>query len=211
MNSNFHKQLQWRYATKQFDKTKKVSDSDMNDIIESNRLAPSSYGLQPWKLVMVKDEKLRQKLRENAYDQPQVTDASHFFVICARTDVNEAYVKGYIKLIADTRGQAAEQLKGYEDMMLNWRKNLSDEGVLDWSKRQAYIGLGFLLYTCALKGIDACPMEGFDNNKFNEILDLNKEHLASVAMCAVGYRSADDKYAQAKKVRFDAKDLVVVK
>jgi nitroreductase len=200
------KALNWRYATKKFDPSKKVSEEDLNELLESARLAPSSYGLQPWKFVVVTNPDLRKKLREHAWGQPQITDASHLIVLAARTDVDEKYIKEYVAEIAKQRSVPVESVKGYEDMMIGDLTQRPKDALLDWSKRQTYIALGFLLFAAALKRIDACPMEGFDPAKFDELLGLKKKNLTSVALCPVGYR-ADDPASKSVKVRF--KDVFI--
>jgi len=203
------KALNWRYATKKFDTEKKVSEADLKELLEALRLSPSSYGLQLWKFIVITNPELRKNLREHAWNQPQITDASHLIVLATRTDVDEKYVKQYVAEIAKQRSVPIESLKGYQDMMIGDVKNRSKEAVVEWSKHQTYIALGFLLETAALKRIDACPMEGFDKAKFDEILNLKAENLAATVLCAVGYRAADDGYAQNAKVRFDQKNLII--
>lgn len=198
--------LNWRYATKIFDPKKKVSQSDLNELLEALRLSASSFGIQPWKFVVVTDKKLREELRKNAWDQPQITDASHLIVLCARTNVDENFVKKYIQDIAKTRGVTVDSLKDYEGSMTGSIKRKDKEEILEWSKSQVYIALGTLLAACATKRIDACPMEGFDHTAFDRILGL--KDATSVALCPVGYRG-DDKYAKAKKVRFSLSEIII--
>jgi len=204
----FIESLNWRYATKKFDTDKKVSESDVNDLIESLRLAPSSFGLQPWKFIIVTDRKIREQLKEHAYNQAQITDASHLIVLCVRTDVDEAHVDKFVESIAKTRGVSKESLNDYAQIMTGSVKSRSEHHVTEWSRRQVYIALGFLIFAASMKRIDSCPMEGFDSAKFDEILGLKKENLSSVVLCPVGYRSKDDGYAQAKKVRFSKNDVI---
>jgi nitroreductase len=201
--------LNWRYATKKFDTTKKISKQDLAELLEVLRLSPSSYGLQPWKFIVVHNPELRKKLRSHAWDQAQITDADTLIVFCARQTMDENYVKNFVGSIAKTRGVAKESLSGYEQMMLGALKSKSPEGVFQWMKNQVYIALGFLLSECAQHKIDACPMEGFDHKKFDEILGLSQEGLESVVLCAVGYRAADDHYADLKKVRFDKNEVFI--
>ena len=212
MDSLIIKALKWRYATKKFDPAKKVSDADLNEILESGRLAPTSFGLQPLKFIVVSDAKLREELKASAWNQAQITDSSQLIVLAARTDIDDKFVKKFIEKIAEVRKISAASLKGYEDMMVgSMSQKAKDNTLNDWSARQVYIALGVMLETAALKRIDSCPMEGFDKAKFDEILGLKKENLASVVLMAVGYRAADDSYAQNAKVRFDQKDLVMGK
>lgn len=199
--SDILKALNWRYATKLYDPSKKISENDFNELLEVIRLAPSSFGLQPWKFIVVENKELRNKIKEKAWGQTQVTDASHLIVFCAKTDIAEDYIKEYIKDTANIRNISPETLKGFEDMMLGFRKGHTKESISEWSKRQTYIPLGMLLQAAALKKIDATPMEGFSPEEVNEILNLKKEGLTSVALCALGYRSNDDKTVHYKKVR----------
>lgn len=201
--------LNWRYATKVFDTEKKVSATDLDTVLESMRLSASSFGLQPWKFVVVSNKELRKKLRGVAWDQPQVTDASELIVLTVRTDVNDALVDAYIADISKTRGVAIPGLKGYEDMMKNSINSKSPEAREAWASRQVYIPLGTALVTAASLGIDAGPMEGFDNAQVDAILGLDKLGLKSLAFLALGYRSQADKTAQYKKVRFAKEDVVV--
>src|SRR3989344_5246961 len=161
--SEIIKALNWRYATKSFDQTKKIS--------------------------------------EKAWHQPQVTEASHLIVLCSKTDVSEEYIKEFIKETAKTRNIPVDSLKGYEDMMIGFRKGHSKETISEWSKKQTYIPLGMLLESAALKKINACPMEGFNPNGVDEILGLNKEGFTSAVLCSLGYRSSEDKSAEYAKVR----------
>jgi len=200
MESQVIKALNWRYATKKFDPSKKVSDEDLNELLEVLRLAPSSWGLQPWKFIVVTNPELRKKLREHAWGQPQVTDASHLIVLAARTDLDEKYVKEYVKEISKQRGVSLESVKGYEDMMTDFVKGTSKEELIHWAKKQVYLALGMLLEAAALKHIDACPMEGFDAQKFDEVLEL--KNLTAAVLCTIGYRSPDDPASKLEKVRF---------
>ncbi len=208
--TNIIEALKWRYATKKFDPAKKVSDADLNEVLEAGRLAPTSFGLQPLKFIVISDAKLREKLKEAAWNQPQITDASQLIVLAARTDVNEKFVKDYVKRIADTRKISVESLKGYEEMMVgSMTQKINDNSIDNWAARQVYIALGMMLETAALKNIDACPMEGFDKAKFDEILNLKKDNLTSVVLMVVGYRASDDHAAQYAKVRFDQKEIIM--
>lgn len=203
--------LQWRYATKKFDPSKKISEIDLHELLEAARLAPSSYGLQPWGFVVVTDPALRKQLREHAWNQAQVEDASHLIVLCARTDVNEAFVKQYIETIVKTRNVPRESLKGGEDMILGFVKGETPESLVAWAQKQVYLALGILLESAALKRIDACPMEGFDPAKFDEVLGLKKHNMTATVLCTLGYRAADDHAAKHMKVRFAAGDVIIKK
>ena len=203
--------LQWRYATKKFDPAKKVSENDVQELLEAARLAPSSYGLQPWGFVVVTDPAVRKRLRAHAWNQPQVEDASHLIVLCARTDIDAKYVKRFVQSIAKARGVPEESLKNYEGIMLDFVKNTPPGDLISWAKHQVYLALGILLESAALKRIDACPMEGFDAKQFDDILGLAQHNLTAAALCAIGYRAPDDHAAALAKVRFAASDVVLKK
>ncbi len=201
--------LTWRYATKKFDPAKKISTVDFQELLDVARLAPSSYGLQPWKFVVIKNPETRKAIQPAAYGQPQITDASHLIVLSARTDVDAAFVKKYIASIAETRNVPIDKLKGFEDMMLTDISGRSKEQIIEWNKKQVYIALGMLLEAAALKGIDACPMEGFDPKKFDEMLNLRAQNTTATVLCALGYRATDDPAATQAKVRFATKEVVL--
>src|SRR3989344_363914 len=209
--NSFIDALNWRYATKKFDSAKKISEKDLNELLESARLSASSFGLQPWKFVVVEDKNLREKLKGEGFGQPQITDASHLIVLCSIRNLDEKYIKRYIEHVAKIRGISVDALKGSEDMMVGFAKQLGKQAMLEWTKKQTYIALGTLLSACALKKIDASPMEGFNPEKFDEILGLEKLGLASAVLCAVVYRSEKDETQHQKKVRFEMKDIVIKK
>ncbi|MEI7999206.1 MAG: NAD(P)H-dependent oxidoreductase [Candidatus Omnitrophota bacterium] len=201
--------LNWRYATKKFDKAKKVSQQELTELLEALRLSPSSFGLQPWKFIVVKNEKLRQEIRKHSWDQPQVTDASDLVVLCSLKGIDENYIKDYVHRIAQIRDVAPESLAGYEQMMVGTIKGKTSLEISNWTKRQVYLALGMLLSACAQKGIDACPMEGFNSQKIDEILGLAQHGIESVVLCPVGYRAADDDNAGLKKVRFNKEEIFI--
>lgn len=198
--------LTWRYATKAFDLSKKIPDADLQELLEVLRLSPSSYGLQPWKFLVVTDSAVREKLKPASWNQPQITDASHLIVLCAKTDMDASYVDRYVEAIAKQRGMTVEDLKGYRDMMAGSVSRQTPEGLTTWNQKQVYIALGMLMMAAAQMKIDTCPMEGFDAKQYDEILGL-KGWTATV-LCPVGYRAASDDYAGKAKVRF-GKDEVV--
>jgi nitroreductase len=203
------KSLNWRYATKSFDSTKKISEEQLNTILESMRLSASSYGLQPWKFIVVQNPDKRTALRAAAWDQSQVTDASAFIVLAVRTDVDAAYVDKYMQSIAAIRGIDISSLSGFADMIKGTISRRTTENVIDWSSRQVYIALGTALTTAAQLEIDTCPMEGFDSAKFDEILGLKEMNLSSRVCLAVGFRSAEDTSASYKKARFSKEEVVI--
>lgn len=200
--------LQWRYATKQFDASKKIDDQTLQTLIESLRLAPSSFGLQPRSFVIVENPAVRGQLVEHARGQKQVVDASHLIVLCRKINVDEDLVQSYIADTAQTRGVSVESLDGFKNMLSGFVQQKDASQLATRASKQIYIALGFLLETAALLQIDACPMEWFNPAKFDEILGLEKLWLASVVACPLGYRSIEDTYAQTAKVRF-ANDAII--
>ena len=200
--------LNWRYACKKFDSTKKLSETDFNTLLEALRLTPSSYGMQPWKFIVVESTQLREKLVAASWNQQQVIEASHLIVICAPKVIDEAFVDAYLADTAQTRGQDISELEGFKKMLMNITKKSSDDQYR-WAKNQCYIALGSLLTICGDMKIDSCPMEGFKPKEYNNILGLDELGLTSVVACPVGYRRDDDKYSKLKKVRFPLKELVI--
>ncbi|HUB24145.1 MAG TPA: NAD(P)H-dependent oxidoreductase [Tepidisphaeraceae bacterium] len=203
------KHLNWRYATKRFDPSRRLSSHDLETLKKAVTLAPSSFGLQPWKFFVVTDPDVRKELRAAAWDQPQIVEASHLVVLATRQGLGPADIQRHIDHIARTRGVPAESLSHINQMMLGFVSGQPREKVDAWAARQVYIALGVLLSTAAMLGIDACPMEGFEPEKFNEILGLGKHGYSATVLCALGYRAADDQYANMKKVRFPTEEVVV--
>ena len=204
-------QLNWRYATKRFDPSRKISETDWKTLAEVLRLSPSSYGLMPWKGVLITNLQMRKELRAASWNQPQVEEASHFIVFKTLKTVSEEYVKDFIGRAAKTRDMAVEQLSQYQGMILgDVVHGPRSNAIHAWTQRQAYIAMGFLLEAAALKGIDACPMEGLDPTKYDEILNISNTPYATVAAVALGYRSKEDGYQHLKKVRDEISELIEV-
>ena len=200
--------LEWRYATKAFD-TRKLPDATWAALEESLRLAPSSYGLQPWKFIVVNDPALRAKLRPVSWNQSQVTDASHLVVFARRTEVTETDVNEFFNQMVSERGADATKLEPYRQMMLGGVVKGKDAAAQkDWAARQVYIALGQLMGAAAAMAIDTCPLEGIDPDAYTEILGLKGTGYEVVVACAVGYRSSEDKYAGMKKIRFPAARVI---
>lgn len=201
--------LNWRYATKQFDATRKISASDWRALEEALRLAPSSFGIQPWKFIVVETPALRAKLRENSWGQAQVTDASHLVVFAVKQAVDAAYIDRFFADTAKTRGIAVETLAGYRKMVDGFVAGKTQAGQLEsWSTNQIYISAGQFMAAAAVMGIDACPLEGITPAKYDELLGLEGTGFATKFAIAAGYRAADDKYATAPKVRFPAAEVI---
>lgn len=200
--------LNWRYATKDFDSTKKISDEDMNTLLESLRLTPSSFGMQPWHFVVVQNTEKREQLVEKSWGQKQISEASHLIILCRLKEVNDSNVDQYVNDMAKTRGDSLESLEGFSNMIKGFISRKDENGQEQWMKDQAYIALGNLMTVCAQMRIDSCPMEGFSPKGYDEVLRLGDKGLWPVLVCPVGYRKDSDKYATLEKVRFPLKDLV---
>ncbi|PIQ76540.1 NAD(P)H-dependent oxidoreductase [Candidatus Peregrinibacteria bacterium CG10_big_fil_rev_8_21_14_0_10_49_24] len=200
--------LLWRYATKLFDPDAKVSPEDLQYLVDSLVYSPSSFGLQPWHFLVVSDPHLKAKLKPISWNQPQITDCSHLFVLCARTSMDAAYIERHAAHIAESRSMTSSKTDAYTQMMISNVLGKSEDQRADWMQRQVYIALGFLLSACMHKGIDSCPMEGFDKDKYDEILGLKEQSLTAVVACPVGYRSKSDSAAALKKVRWNESDIV---
>lgn len=201
--------LQWRYATKKFDPSKKISAELWSALEKALVLAPSSCGLQPWKFVVVQDPAVKQKLSAAANGQTQPIDCSHYVVFAYRKNLSTADVDRLVKRAAEVRGVAEETLDGFRGMVLGVTEKARSGGYLDvWMSRQVYIALGQFMAAASLLGVDTCPMEGIDPAKFDDILGLPAQGYATLCTCAAGYRAADDKYASFPKVRFAASEVV---
>lgn len=209
MREDILQALQWRYAVKMFDPKKKIAQEDLQVILESGRLAPSSLGVQPWTFVLVEKPASRKTLRSYSWDQGQITDASHLLLICRKTELNEAYVDQVMQKTADLRNVAVSTLAGLKEMIMGKLTHTPQKELAHWSALQCYLALGMILESAALLKVDACPMEGFDAAKYDEALGLAEKGLSTVVVCALGYRSEEDKYAHAAKARLDASDVIV--
>lgn len=199
--------LNWRYATKKFDSEKKLDDETLAKILEALRLSASSFGLQPWKFVVVSDPEIKKQLPAVSWGQMQPQDCSHLVVICRIAELDEAFVDKFLNTSATTRGVTVDSLASYSAMIKGFLSNAKDKET--WAAKQCYIALGTLLTAAAHLGVDACPMEGFDAAAYDKILGLEKLGCHSVVICPLGYRASDDKYAQAPKVRFESEDVIV--
>jgi nitroreductase len=201
--------LQWRYAVKKFDASKKISKEDWETLEDSLVLSASSYGLQPWKFLVVQDESTRKKLTPASWKQTQVEDCSHFVVFLVRDSLDEKYVNRFVDEICKVRGITSDKMATYRDMMIgDLIKGPRNKAIRDWAARQAYLALGNIMTCAAVLGIDSCPMEGIIPEKYDEILNLKEGDYSTVVCLALGYRASDDRYALAKKVRFPKKDVI---
>ena len=208
-NETVLNQLRWRYATKQFDPTRKISDDDWNALEQSLVLTPSSFGLQPWQFIVITDQATKDKLLPVSWNQRQVADASHLVVFAVKKDLGPADVHRYIDRIAKTRNVSSESLQSFKDVLLTFLSQPADKfDVNAWATRQVYIALGNFLNTAALIGIDTCPMEGIDPARYDEILGLAAKGYKTVVAAPAGYRASTDKYSTLPKVRYNADELI---
>lgn len=204
---NIIEKLGWRYATKKFNSGMSLSDSKMDILKQAIQFAPTSYGLQPFQVVFVKNPEIREKLKSASWGQSQITDSSVLAVFTRKKQVNESEVDSFIENIVNTRGVPKEMLVQYEAMMKGTISSLDETQKSSWIDKQIYIALGFLLNTAAVIDVDTCPMEGFDRAQYDEILGLTDT--TSVVVCALGYRDETDDYQNYKKVRKSQDELFV--
>jgi len=201
--------LHWRYSPKRMTGAK-VSEEDINSILKAAQYAPTSMGLQPFTLFLIDKQDLLQKIRPIAYNQPQITEASHLLLFTAYTRLSQGHIDNYLQNIIDTRKVTAESLDAFRQSMSRFAERQSEEEIRNWATNQAYIALGFAVAEAALIGIDVTPMEGFDSKALNQLLNLGEMGLSSVAILAIGYRDThNDFLANEKKVRRSIDQLVI--
>ncbi len=202
-------QLQWRYATKQFDATKKIPANVWAALEEALVLTPSSFGLQPWKFIVVTDQAVKEQLVAASWRQTQPAECSHHVIFAAKNNLTEADVDRFLRRQVEVRGGTIESLAGYRNVIVGFAGKGAQEGWLkDWAIRQAYIAIGNFMTSAALLGIDTCPMEGIAADQYDKILGLEGSGYSTAVACAAGYRASTDKYAAAPKVRFAASEIV---
>ena len=202
-------QLRWRYATKQFDPTRKISAEDWRTLEESLVLTPSSFGLQPWRFIVVTDQAMKEKLVPVSWGQRQLADASHIVVFAIKKDLGANEVDRYLGRIAQVRGVSVESLNGFRDVLVGFLAQPTDQfNSATWAAKQAYIALGNFLTSAALLGVDTCPLEGIEPPRYDEILGLAEQGYQTVVVAAAGYRATGDKYATLPKVRFAPEEVI---
>lgn len=202
-------QLHWRYATKKFDPTKKIPEEIWQALEKSLVMAPSSFGLQPWKFFVIKNPETRQQLLEHSWGQTQVVDASHLVVLAIKKDVNATDVDRYLQSMSEIRQVPIDGLQGLGGTIKGFLTNPPYPIDIDaWAARQVYIALGQFMTSAAMLGIDTCPMEGFVPAKYDEVLGLTEQGYSAVVLCPAGYRAEDDKYSVMPKVRYDSQEIV---
>lgn len=203
----FLKNLEWRYATKRFDPTKTVSDEHLKMLMESIRLSVSSYGLQLYKVLVIRDQEIRAKLKPASWNQDQITEASHLMVFCNYTEVKDNHIDDFVRLSARERNTPVDTIAGYGEFMKKALRQKSDDELKSWLEKQPYLALSNLLSACAELKIDACPMEGFVPDDYNRILGLDKMGLNACVIAPIGYRHSADSTQFLAKVRRPAEEL----
>ena len=201
--------LQWRYATKKFDSTKQLSPAQINTLKEAFNLTATSYGLQPIKLIVIQNKELQKELVIHSWNQQQVEQASHLLVICVPDQYTTEEVKEYFALVKKIRNTPDEILNPFRTHLEEEVSKKSQLELFQWNKNQAYLAMGNLLTVCAMEKIDACPMEGFIPEKYDEVLNLKKHHLRSVLVLPVGFRADDDHMKDQAKVRKGIEDSII--
>lgn len=203
------KALQWRYATKKFNSDKILSEKKINILKEAFNLTATSYGLQPLKMVVVRNKKLQELLKSASWGQQQLNTASHVLVICIEKKIDEHFIEQYFKRVKHIRETPDEILDPFKKSLVDSFESKAEEEVHSWAINQAYLTLGTLLTVCATEEIDACPMEGFEPDKYDELLNLDAYNLKSVLALPVGYRAEDDMFSEFKKVRRPLNDIII--
>lgn len=201
--------LQWRYAVKKFSTTKQLSKTQIQTLKEAFNLTASSYGLQPLKMVVVKNKAIQKELVAHSFRQTQVEDASHLLVICVPKNYALKEVESYFKLVKKIRNTPDEVLNPFKDFLTSEIGKKTQEELLIWNKNQAYLALGNLLTVCAVEQIDACPMEGFIPKKYDEVLGLEAHNLTATLVIPVGFRADDCFMKDLKKVRKDITETII--
>lgn len=202
MDKTFLSNLEWRSAIKSFDPSKKIDSENLKTILHSIKMAPSSFGLQPYHVYVVSDQATKTKLKEKGYNQQQLEDASHVLVFCERNDLNSR-IDQYFELATGGDKEKRKAMESYEAMMRGFHEGKSEEAIKSWASKQVYIALGFALAACAELGIDSCPMEGFDSKGFDEILNI-PEYMSAVVALPIGIGMVQN---NRNKVRYSAEDL----
>ncbi len=201
--------LNWRYAVKSFDAKRRIEPTTWAALENALVMSPSSYGLQPWKFLVISDAALRAELRPHSWNQSQITDCSHLVVFLAKREITPADLDQLIHATSSVRGVPTEQLDFYRELM---QKNLIEgpqsQQIERWASNQVYIALGTFMTAAALLGVDTCPIEGFSPSDYDRILGLETSPYRSCVVCAAGYRDASDKYAGLAKVRYSPGELI---
>lgn len=201
--------LEWRYAVKKFDKNKIVSENQIEIVKKAFNLTATSYGLQPLKLIVLKNKEIQKELVSHSWNQSQVLDASHLLIICIPKEYHEKEVENYFNLVQEIRKTEDKIINPFKEFLTTTIQGKTQKELFAWNKNQAYLALGNLLTVCALEKIDACPMEGFIPEKYDEVLNLSAQNLTSILVLPIGFRADDDYMKNLKKVRKNIEKVVI--
>ena len=211
MQQTLNQALAWRYATNKFDVTKKVSEENLTSILESANLMPTAYGLQPFRLIVIADQAVKESLVEHSYGQKHIADNSHLIVLAARTDIDEAMIAEYTARIEAIRSLPAGTVDGFKNAMIGDLTNRPEEARLVWAQKQSYLALGGMMVAASLLGVDNHALEGFNPVAYNEVLGLTDLKLTATTILALGYRDEADASQHYAKVRLPLETLVIKK
>ncbi len=203
------KDLEWRYAVKKFDSSKEIEVSKLERIKKAFILTATSYGLQPIKMVVVKNKDLQEQLVEFSFGQMQVAQASHVLILCIEKKIDADYISSYFKKVKDIRGTSDSVLEPFKNALVSEFTKMDTQQIQQWATNQVYLAMGNLLTICAAEQLDACPMEGFIPDSYDELLDLSSKGLSSVLVLPIGYRAEDDIFSGFKKVRRDMENSII--
>jgi nitroreductase len=203
------KSLEWRYATKKYDTSRQLSDEQYEDLLSSVQLAPSSYGLQPYRFITVTDSAKLEQISKAAFGQPQISTASKVLVVAVETNISNETVKNYIDKAAIARNTDRKNLEAREEFVNARLALLSADQKIEWAEKQAFLAIGILVSAAAEAGIDASPMEGFDPKQVDKILGLKEQHLKSTLLFPLGFRSSEDEFATIPKIRKTKEELFI--
>jgi len=203
------KDLEWRYAVKKFDSSKEIEVAKLERIKKAFNLTATSYGLQPIKMVVLKNKDLQEQLVEFSFGQMQVAQASHVLILCIEKKIDTDYISSYFKKVKEIRGTSDSVLEPFKNALVSEFTKMDTKQIQQWAINQVYLAMGNLLTICAAEQIDACPMEGFLPESYDELLNLSSKGLCSVLALPIGYRAEDDMFSGFKKVRRDMENSII--
>jgi nitroreductase len=197
---NYLEALSRRYSVKKFNH-EIIPQETLHNILESGKLSASSLGLQPYKIIVVESEEMKQKLIPAFYNPSQISTCSHLVVIISKKTVDESYINGYFRHISDVRETPMDKLDLFKNSINQHINQKTQDEIFNWAEKQSYIVLANLMYAAALENVDSCPMEGFRQDLMEQILDINPDTEKVTVSLALGYRSEEDHFQHMKKVR----------
>lgn len=203
------KDMEWRYAVKKFDASKEIEAPKLDRIKKAFNLTATSYGLQPIKMVVLKNRELQEQLVQYSFGQQQVAQASHVLILCIEKKIDAEYISGYFKKVKEIRGTSDTVLDPFKEALVSEFSKMDSIEIQQWATNQAYLAMGNLLTICAAEQLDACPMEGFIPDRYDELLNLSSKGLSPVLVMPIGYRAEDDIFAGFKKVRRDMENSII--